>query len=72
MAGFTQSHHGVLQALFDVMGVRWGRGATNRALEAFYSLHMPSFGSVQGVVHAADRSTMRLDASLDRQTSILA
>ena len=72
MARFTQGHDGVVIALFDVVGVRGAGLATDGARLLLDQVHPVPLDRGQLTVHITARSMTRLDASVERQQSILA
>lgn len=72
VAGLAQGHHGVMQTLFNVVGVRRAGLFTDRTGQLLNQPHPLPFGLGETAVHAAALSITLLDASVERQQSIRA
>lgn len=72
MARFTQGHDREMVALFDVVGVRGAGLATDGARLLLDQVHPVPLDRGKFAVHITARSMTRLDASVERQQSILA
>ena len=72
VAVFAQGHACVLAMLLDVMGIAWAGLIANAARQLLDQVDVIPLLCVEGVVHDTALSIDLLDASKERQTSILA